>query len=102
MKKSFYKITGRMSHPSIPNKILKDLQEDKEIRIKLMDAGSFRILESIYKQILKVSGEIKLEIFMYPERNIRHPNGKVDKWIISTKKEKKDKRLQAILSFFNK
>lgn len=102
MKKTFYKITNRSTHPSITRNMIKDLQEGKEIRIKLMDAGSFRNLELIHKQILKASEDNGLEIFRYPERNLFHPQGKVDKWIFSTKKEKKDKRLQAILSFFSK
>lgn len=102
MKKTFYKITNRSSHPSITKNMIRDLKEGNEVRLKLMDAGSFRNLELIHKQILKSSGDTGLDVFMYPERNLFHPQGKVDKWILSSKKEKKDKRLQAILSFFCK
>jgi hypothetical protein len=102
MKKTFYKITNRTTHPSIAKNMTKNLQEGKEVRLKLMDAGSFRNLELIHKQILKASDDNVLEVFMYPERNLFHPQGKVDKWIFSTKKEKKDTRRQAVLSFLSK
>jgi len=93
MKKNFYKVTNRSTHPSISTKILKDLQEGKEIRLKLMDAGSFRSLESVFKQVLKSSkaSKTELEIFMYPVRSIFHPQGKIDRYIISTKTEQKRK-----------
>ena len=104
MKKQFYKVTRKSTHPSFANKILNNLQEGKEVRLKLMDAGSFKSLELVFKQIQKFS-EVRdkdLEIFMYPVRSMFHPLGKVDKWIISTKKEKKDTRRQAVISFFRK